>query len=209
MNKNLHIGGVLSAIAVGVLLSSTAFAHEAGKANDSYVGDKSGHYITDSAGNCVRTSSWKKEDLTVDCGAEPVVQAKAPPPPPPAEPVYEKTTLSAEALFDHDKSNIKPAGEEALEAVAENIRSKGASLVGVDIVGHTDSDGTEEYNQKLSIRRATAVRDFIIAKYPKVDPNMIHISGMGETSPVADNKTSEGRAQNRRVEVSVGVKMQQ
>jgi OOP family OmpA-OmpF porin len=214
MKNKLQIGGVLAAIATGVFFSTAVLAHEAGKANDSYVGSAGGHYITDSSGDCVRTSRWKKEDMTVDCGAEPVVEAKKappppPPPPPPAEPVYEKTTLSAGALFDFNSATIKPEGEKALEAVAENIRSKGASVVDIDIIGHTDSVGPEEYNQQLSVRRATAVRDHIVSKYPNVDPSIIDVSGKGESSPVADNKTAEGRAQNRRVEVNVGVKVQQ
>ena len=210
MKNKLLIGGVLAAVASGVIFSTAALAHEAGKANDSYVGDSTGHYITDSAGNCVRTGTWKKEDMTVDCGAKPVVEAKAPPPPPPppppAEPVYEKTTLSSEALFDHDKSNLKPEGKKAIDTVAEKIRGMGASVVDIEIIGHTDSQGSEEYNQQLSVRRATSVRDYIVSNYPTVDASIIRITGMGETSPVADNKTKEGRAQNRRVELNVGVK---
>ncbi len=205
MNKNLQIGGVLSAIAVGVLLSSSVFAHEAGKANDGYVGDKSGHYITDSAGNCVRTSRWTNEDMTVDCGAEPVVEAKAPPPAPPPAPVYETITLKASALFDLNKSTLKESAKAELDALADRI-NKDAKVVEVRIVGHTDSTGTEAYNQQLSERRATTVRDYAVSK--GVNPNIISASGMGESAPVADNTTSAGRAQNRRVDVTLGVSQQ-
>lgn len=201
--KKEYLTPVVSFVAGGMLLASSAMAHEAGKANDSYVGAAggSGHYITDSSGDCVRTGSWKVEDMTVDCGAEPP-KTEAPTPPP--APVYEKITLSAKALFDFDKSDLKPAGREALDAVGEKIKSKGASVVDIDIVGHTDSIGSEEYNQALSMRRANAVRDYIVSK--GVDGNIIDVSGEGESSPVADNATKEGRAQNRRVEVSIGVK---
>jgi OmpA-OmpF porin, OOP family len=204
MNKNIHIGGVVSAIAAGVLLSSTAFAHEAGNANAGYVGDQNTHYITDSVGDCVRTGSWTKELMTVDCGAEPIVEAKAPPPPPPppAEPVYETVTLKSEALFDLNKSTLKPAGKEALDELAVKIGGT-ARVSDIRIVGHTDSTGTESYNQQLSVRRATSVRDYLAGK--GVDPKLMSVSGMGESAPVADNKTSAGRAQNRRVEVSIGV----
>jgi len=203
MNKNLQIGGVLSAIAAGVLLSSTALAHQAGKANDGYVGDMNGHYITDSAGNCVRTSRWSKEDMTVDCGAEPVVEAKAPPPPPPpAAPVYETVTLKAGALFDLNKSTLKPAGKAELDAVSDKITGN-ARVTDVKVVGHTDSTGTDSYNQQLSERRAATVRDYLVSK--GVNSNIISVSGMGESAPVADNTTSAGRALNRRVEVSIGV----
>jgi OOP family OmpA-OmpF porin len=212
MKNKRQIGGVITAIAASVLFTSAAVAHEAGTAGDSYVGGTGKHYITDSSGNCVRTGSWKKEDMTVDCGAEPVVEAKKapppPPPPPPAEPVYEKTSLSAGALFDFNSATLKDEGKQALDVVAQDIRSKGASVVDIDIIGHTDSVGPEEYNQQLSVRRATSVRDFIVSNYPKVDPSIIDVSGKGESSPVADNSTAEGRAKNRRVEVNVGVKVQ-
>ena len=78
----------------------------------------------------------------------------------------------------------------------------------IDIIGHTDSVGDEDYNQQLSGRRASAMRDFLVTER-KVDSNIIDVSGMGESSPVADNATAEGRALNRRVEVRVGVKAPQ
>jgi len=68
-------------------------------------------------------------------------------------------------------------------------------------VGHTDAVGTDGYNQKLSIRRADAVKNFLVSK--GIEKNRIYTEGKGEKQPVADNKTSEGRAKNRRVEVEV------
>ena len=206
MKKKLHIGGVISSVAAGILFSSVAMAHHAGSANDSYVGAKGHHLITDSSGNCVRTGSWKAEDKTVDCGAEPVVETKAPPPPPPpAEPVYETVSLSANALFDFDSDNIKSAGKQHLDAVASKI-SGTASVTDIKIIGHTDSVGPESYNQQLSVRRATAVRDYLAGK--GVSTSLMSVSGMGESSPVADNSTDAGRAKNRRVDVSIGATQQ-
>ena len=199
--KNVYrIGGLASSIAVGLLFANTVLAHEAGIVNESYVGDSSKHYITDSSGNCVRTSSWKAEDMTIDCGAEPPV-AKVPVPPP--APVYEKMTVSAEALFDHDKSVLKAEGKEALQELGDAIKAKGARVVDIDVIGHTDSDGSEEYNQALSERRAQSVSDYLVSE--GVDPNIIDVSGQGELNPVASNATKEGRALNRRVDVHVGV----
>ena len=199
--KNVYrIGGLASSIAVGLLFANTVLAHEAGIVNESYVGDSRHHYITDSSGNCVRTSSWKAEDMTLDCGATPPVAKMAAPP---LAPVYEKFTVSAEALFDHDKSILKPEGKAALHEMGDAIKAKGASVVDIDVIGHTDSDGTVEYNQGLSERRAQAVSDFIISE--GVDPNIIDVSGEGELNPVVSNATREGRAENRRVEVHVGV----
>ena len=96
--------------------------------------------------------------------------------------------------------------EVALLELANKI-NRDDRVVDVKIVGHTDSDGTEAYNQALSVRRATSVRDYLATK--GVNPSLMSVSGMGESQPVASNKTREGRAQNRRVEVSIGVKRKQ
>jgi OOP family OmpA-OmpF porin len=116
---------------------------------------------------------------------------------------YEKNTLSASALFDHDKSNLKDEGKAALHALDESIKAKGASVVDINVIGHTDSDGTEEYNQALSIRRADAVRDYMVSE--GVDAAIIDVSGEGELNPIASNATKEGRAENRRVDIHVGI----
>ena len=207
MKHEYHIGRLIGSIAAGMLLANVAVAHEAGTVNDSYVGDSQKHYITSSNGDCVRTGHWKKEDQTVDCGLVPVAKAP-PPPPPPAAPTYEKFTLAAEALFDHDKSVLKQAGKNAIHALDEKIKSKGATVVDIDVIGHTDSDGSQEYNQALSIRRANAVKDFMTSGAEGIDASIIDVSGKGELNPVADNRTREGRALNRRVEIHVGVKRQ-
>jgi OOP family OmpA-OmpF porin len=200
--KNVYrIGGLASSIAVGLLFATTVLADAGGTVNESYVGDSKHHYIRDSSGNCVRTSSWKVEDMTIDCGAEPPVAKMAPPPPP--APVYEKNTMAAEALFDHDKSVLKPEGKAALHDIGETIKAKGARVVDIDIIGHTDSDGSEEYNQALSVRRAESVKNYLVSE--DVDASIIDVSGEGESNPVASNATKEGRAQNRRVDINVGV----
>jgi outer membrane protein OmpA-like peptidoglycan-associated protein len=100
--------------------------------------------------------------------------------------------------FDFDSATLKPEMESALDDVAARIAaSKGAESL--SIVGHTDSTGPEDYNQGLSERRAQAVADYLAGQ--GVDPARMTTSGMGESSPIADNGTREGRAQNRRVEI--------
>jgi len=200
--KNVYrIGGLASSIAVGLLFANTVLADAGGTVNESYLGDAKHHYVRDSSGNCVRTSSWKAEDMTIDCGAEPPVVENVPVPPP--APVYERNTMAAEALFDHDKSTLKPAGKEALQDLGDTIKAKGARVVDIDVIGHTDSDGSEEYNQALSVRRAQSVKDYLVSE--GVDPAIIDVSGQGELNPVVSNATREGRAQNRRVDILVGV----
>jgi OOP family OmpA-OmpF porin len=117
---------------------------------------------------------------------------------------YEKNTLSASALFDHDKAVLKDDGKAALHDLDESINARGASVVDIDVIGHTDSDGAEEYNMGLSIRRAEAVRDYMVSE--GIDPSIIDVSGEGESNPVASNATREGRARNRRVDIHVGIK---
>jgi len=207
MKIDYRIGGLITSIAASVLFASSAIAHEGGMANQSYVGDSSGQNVMDSSGDCVRTSSWKVEDMTVECGAEPPapeVKAEAPPPPPPPPMVkYEKTTMSTSALFDFDSATLKEEGKVALQALGDDIKSKSGKVVDIDIIGHTDSTGPAEYNQGLSERRAQSVADYIVAE--GIDATIIDVSGAGENNPIASNATREGRAENRRVDINVGV----
>lgn len=111
----------------------------------------------------------------------------------------EKATFAAEALFDFDKSDLKQAGKADLD----NLLSQ---LQGMDVevmvpVGHTDSIGSDEYNQKLSMRRANAVKEYLITR--GVDASRIFTEGKGEMQPIGDNRTNEGRAKNRRVTIEV------
>jgi hypothetical protein len=109
----------------------------------------------------------------------------------------ERTIILDDVLFDFDKSNIKPEAGAILDRLVafmnENRDKK------VNLSGHTDNVGTEAYNQRLSERRANSVKDYIAKK--GVDANRISAQGFGESKPIADNKTREGRAKNRRVEI--------
>jgi OOP family OmpA-OmpF porin len=129
----------------------------------------------------------------------PVVIPEAPKPPPPPKPVAEKVTLAADVLFDFDKSVIKPDGKNKLDDLSQKIRA--ISLEVVIAIGHADSIGTDAYNQKLSVRRAESVKAYLVSK--GVEPNRIYTEGKGEKQPVASNKTNDGRAKNRRVEIEV------
>ena len=130
----------------------------------------------------------------------PVAAPATPPaPPPPPAPVSEKVTFSADAFFDFDKSVLKPDAQAKLTDLVD--KTKGISLEVIIAVGHTDTTGTAAYNQKLSIARAEAVKKFLTSK--GVENNRVYTEGKGFTQPIADNKTDEGRAKNRRVEVEV------
>ena len=126
----------------------------------------------------------------------------APPPPPPPPPPSLKTMVFEEAaMFDFNKADLKPEGKEQIKAYREKAKAQMSSARKVKITGHTDNVGAADYNMKLSLRRAEAIRDYLVSL--GVDPGKLEVSGEGETKPVADNKTKEGRAKNRRVEVEV------
>ncbi len=133
----------------------------------------------------------------------PAAPAAAPAAPPPAvvpvAPTSEKITFAADAFFDFDKSKLKPEGKAKLDDLVGKMG--GINLEVIIAVGHTDSVGSDAYNQKLSIRRSEAVKAYLVGK--GVEKNRVYTEGKGEKQPVADNKTSEGRAKNRRVEIEV------
>jgi len=125
--------------------------------------------------------------------------APAPAPAPSAKPTSEKVTYAADTFFDFDKSVIKPEGKTKLNELVDRV--KGIALEVIIAVGHTDSIGSDNYNNRLSQRRADSVKAYLVSK--GIEPNRIYTEGKGEKQPIADNKTREGRAKNRRVEVEV------
>jgi OmpA-OmpF porin, OOP family len=155
---------------------------------------------------CWRDSTWTPATAAVGCdGALVPAPAAAPAPPPPAPapapaPVAaSKVTFAADAFFDFDKSVLKPEGRAKLDDLVSKIRD--VNLEVIIAVGHTDSIGSDAYNQRLSVRRAEAVKAYLVSK--GIERNRVYTEGKGEKQPVADNKTAEGRAKNRRVEIEV------
>jgi OOP family OmpA-OmpF porin len=185
-----------------------------------YVQDARGVIARNPFGLCWRTGYWTPADAVPGCDAPLCVAPEtlengkcvAPPAPPVAQgpttapaaapapvPTSEKVSYSADAFFDFDKAVLKPAGQASLDDLASKLGN--LNLEVIIAVGHTDSVGTDAYNQKLSIRRAEAVKSYLVGK--GVDAKRVYTEGKGEKQPVADNKTAEGRAKNRRVELEV------
>ena len=96
---------------------------------------------------------------------------------------------------------LKPEGKAKLDDLTSKV--KGINLEVIIAVGHTDSVGSDAYNQKLSVRRSEAIKAYLVTK--GIEKNRVYTEGKGEKQPVADNKTTEGRAKNRRVEIEVVV----
>jgi OOP family OmpA-OmpF porin len=192
----------------------------ANKPYSAYVEDARGVIARNPFGLCWRTGYWTPADAVPGCDAPlcvapeklvngkcvappappPVVVVETPPAPAPAPvPTAEKVTYSADTFFDFDKAVLKPDGKAALDELT--TRLQGMNLEVIIAVGHTDAIGTDAYNQKLSIRRAESVKHYLQSK--GIDANRIYTEGKGKTQPIASNKTKEGRAKNRRVEVEV------
>ena len=216
-NKLLKPAGVMVplSLAVGMVLAPQAMAAE-----KAWV-DSHKSAVTNAYGECWDSSGVKQ--LRPECGD--VIPMEAPPPVdgdddgdgvpnsrdkcPNTRPgakvdsngceIIESITINLDVdEFDFDSATLKPEMEAALDDVAARIAAS-TGEESLSIVGHTDSTGPEEYNQGLSERRAQSVVDYLAGQGVSVD--RMSASGMGETSPIADNSTREGRAQNRRVEI--------
>jgi OOP family OmpA-OmpF porin len=132
--------------------------------------------------------------------AAPAAKPAAPAPRPALPPAAAtKVTYAADAFFDFDKSVLKAEGKAKLDDLVGKV--KGINLEVVIAVGHTDSVGSDAYNQKLSVKRAEAVKAYLVSK--GIEKNRVYTEGKGEKQAVADNKTAAGRAKNRRVEIEV------
>jgi outer membrane protein OmpA-like peptidoglycan-associated protein len=107
--------------------------------------------------------------------------------------------MPSNITFATDQSDIKPAFYEVLNSVAIVLREFKQTLV--DVNGHTDSDGSDEYNDDLSSRRANSVAEYLVSQ--QLDSQRFSVQGFGESQPVASNASASGKAQNRRVEIQI------
>ena len=138
--------------------------------------------------------------VVVEAPPAPAAAAPAKPAAPVAPaPTAVKVTFETDTFFAFDKSVLQPAGKAKLEDLVSKLQ--GTDIEVIVATGHTDSTGTDAYNQKLSMRRANAVKAFLVSK--GLPAERVFTEGKGEKQPVASNKTAEGRAKNRRVEVEV------
>ncbi|MDB5803413.1 MAG: ompA2 [Betaproteobacteria bacterium] len=199
--------------AVGVSFASGVFA----QSKDAYIQDGRGVIARNSnfgdprIGNlCWRTGYWTPAQAIFECDPDLVKVAVAPPPPPPPAMtppppppppaiVNKKITYAADAFFDFDKAVLKPEAKAKLDDLVSKL--SGINLEVIIAVGHTDGIGSDAYNNKLSVRRAESVKAYLVSK--GIEPNRVYTEGKGKKQPVADNKTAEGRAKNRRVEIEV------
>lgn len=191
MNKSIK----LSALVVAMMLSSGAFAAKAGYATDGVLDN----VARNAYGECWKDGYFNKAtDGLVECGdkeaAKPVAVAPAVPAPAVVSQI-KSFTLSAAGLFAFDKTVIT-SGNAALDGVVAELKGD-KYLKSVAIVGHTDSMGAEAYNQKLSERRANAVKDYLVAG--GIPAEKISASGAGESQAKMTEQCSKIKARNQRI----------
>lgn len=199
-----------------VAISGAAIAGGSNVASDNW---RSGHnnlqWKNGDGTLCWRSGTWTPATAAKGCdGAivpkaatapvapvapKPVETVKPAPVVTPQPPAAVKVTYAADAFFDTNKAVVKADGKAKLDDLAGKV--KDINLEVIIAVGHTDSDASDAYNQKLSVKRAEAVKAYLVSK--GIEKNRVYTEGKGEKQPVADNKTKEGKAKNRRVEIEV------
>lgn len=106
--------------------------------------------------------------------------------------------MPGDVTFDVDRAEVKPQFVTVLDDVSRTLNAYPQTYV--DVVGHADSTGADDYNQGLSERRASSVAEYLVRR-GRVLPDRLYVAGMGERNPIASNASPDGRAQNRRVEI--------
>jgi OOP family OmpA-OmpF porin len=161
--------------------------------------DTDGDGVTDDLDQCPDTPAGTKVDEK-GCPVKPPCQ-----PPEPGQAITLEGCGVGDVVvlrgvnFDFDKSTLTPNAKSILDGVGDSLQK--ASSIKVEVGGHTDALGTDEYNQKLSERRAKSVINYLTER--GVDGGRMSPKGYGESQPVADNETDEGRELNRRVELKI------
>jgi OmpA-OmpF porin, OOP family len=206
---------------LAMVIATAALATTAGAQTVDNWRSAAGDAWTSGSGLCWRDASWTPATAAVGCdgaivaapaaaaapmapaaapaAAAPAAAAPAAAAPAPMPVAAAKVTYASDAFFDFDKAVLKPEGKAKLDDLVGKV--KGINLEVIIAVGHTDATGPDSYNQKLSVKRSEAVKAYLVSK--GIEKNRVYTEGKGEAQPVADNKTREGRAKNRRVEIEV------
>jgi OmpA-OmpF porin, OOP family len=224
MTKMIKLNKIAMMVAT-VAVAGAAFANGSTTNSDNW---RSGQgnlqwKIGNASALCWRTANWTPATAAPGCdgaiapvaaapapaavvapvAAAPAAAAPAAAAPAPAAPAAgaaaTKVTYAADAFFASNSAVLKAAGKAKLDDLVGKV--KAINLEVIVAVGHTDNKGKDASNQALSVRRAEAVKAYLVSK--GIEKNRVYTEGKGSKQPVADNKTAEGRAKNNRVEIEV------
>lgn len=192
--------GIVVGAAMATLGSSVAYAVPG------YLTDSSGKIWRNSYGECWKSGMWTPAMAIPECDPslvkkpepEKVVEAApapAPAPVGPEKPAFEKITLQAETLFDFDKSVIHPEGKQHLNAEVVTKMKQYPQVEAILVTGHADRIGTDDYNQRLSERRANAVKDYLVSE--GIEAGRIQTAAKGESEPVVACTEIKGKENSK------------
>jgi len=209
MNKLSKLAFIAATAVMAASASAQSVPASRQATNDNWV-NGTGEYVWMNGTNelCWRDAFWTPATANAKCDGALVAQAPTPPAPAPAAPAItsQKVTYSADTLFDFDKAVLKPAGKQALDDLASKIQGMNTEVVVA--TGYTDRIGSDKYNDRLSLRRAQAVKAYLVSK--GVPANKIYTEGKGKRNPVKECAGKKVTAAlkaclqpNRRVEVEV------
>ncbi|WDH24200.1 OmpA family protein [Pseudomonas chlororaphis] len=157
-------------------------------------GDEDGDGVPDSRDKCPGTPKGVQVDAN-GCPPEPVAVVEE------VVVVKEETIVIRDVHFEFDSARLTAADKAKLDTIATRLKQEAPSAQ-LRVAGHTDSVGSDAYNQRLSEKRARSVTEYLIsAGVPR--SSFVSVVGAGESQPVADNKTADGRAMNRRTEIKI------
>jgi len=188
----------LTGTAVALALAGLAGAAQAGVPG--YVANSSNQIWTSPYGLCWKTTDWSPEKAAAPCDAVRRVEAPVPPPvavappapaptplvtaPPPPPPIIEQISLSSDVLFEFNKADLRPAGQQKLDEISDRL--KGANVQQINAIGHADRIGSDDYNKQLSEKRAEAVKDYLAQK--GVEESKVRSEGRGKSEPVTGDQ---------------------
>jgi OOP family OmpA-OmpF porin len=214
--KKLIMVAILAAVLPGTASAATSV-------NEGYLTDAEGSIVRNGSGGCWHTSNWTPAMAVEGCDPVAVVAKEEikpspkvsaiQPPPPKSAPVQKKIfskkfTFSEEDLFSFNEAELRPKGKTKLDNLVHDL--EGTKYEVINVTGYTDRIGSPGYNQKLSMRRADEVKDYLVNK--GIPADRIKAEGKGETEPVTNSTDCKGKTSaediaclqpDRRVEVTV------
>jgi OOP family OmpA-OmpF porin len=185
-------------------IGMSAPAHAQAPNNDGYLFDTRGGVAKSGFGLCWKTTRWTPAMAIAECDPELVKKPEppkaaapepAPAPAPTPKPAAQKVTLAADTLFDFDKAVLRSEGKAKLDDLISKL--KDIKLEVIIAVGHADRIGSDKYNQKLSEKRAEAVKAYLVSK--GVEPNRIYTEGKGEKQPVTGDKCGKSEKKSKKL----------